>query len=552
MNRQEAIAWWRSAKLGLFIHWGLYSLLGRGEWVMYHNRIPVREYEKLAAKFNPVCFDADEWVRFAKDSGLNYIVITAKHHDGFSMFKTRVSPYNIADATPFGRDPLAELADACRRHGIKLGFYYSHVREWHHPLACSFEDKGRPDLFGNYGNFWDYPNENLKDLQAYIDEFDIPQIKELLTNYGDVLTVWFDTPSQITPKQGAQLQQLVYDTQAGCLVNSRLSDDIEADYLTMNDDGIPASGLDMPWDSPMTTHNGWGYVENGSYMTWDNMARKVIEVVSKGGNLLMNIGPDALGQIPQQSLVEFGKLGRWLRANGEAVYGTTAAGLPYIPNWGHVTRKGNALYLFVTNDATKLPLSGLKSRAVSCTILDSGANLPFTQEGNHLVVDATGTAGDLRVIKVLCDGDVIVRPGIYPDEGSNVELTASMATLEKDPYSHLFIKHGVTERWTMTEDALSWEFDTDAPGTYDIQILWDTHSYWRPEDFGHELSVTLDGTEFTCTTSPEIPSLCGTRHIPTGTAELPAGRHRLKLHAKRIVLDNPVGLFISGVKLVNC
>ena len=553
MNREKSIAWWQGAKLGLFIHWGLYSLLGSGEWVMYSRRIPVREYEKLAGLFNPVCFDAEEWVKFAKDSGLGYIVITAKHHDGFSMFKTRVSPYNIVDATPFGRDPLAELAESCRRHGIKLGFYYSHVREWHHPLAASYEDKGRPDLFGNYGNFWDYPNENRKDLQAYIDEFDVPQIKELLTQYGDVLTIWFDTPSQITPRQGAQLRQLVYDTQEGCLVNSRLCDDIDTDYLTMNDDGIPASGLDVPWDSPMTTHNGWGYVENAVYMDWVAMARKVIEVVSKGGNLLMNIGPDSLGRIPQGSKDAFAQLGQWLRTNGEAIYGTRAAGLPYIPHWGHVTKKGNALYLLVTDSAaTTLPLSGLTSRVVGCTALDSGESLPFTQNGHHLQVDAGSMRGDIRVIKVLCDKKVTLRQGIYPDDDGSVTLAASLATLERNPYSHMYIKHGITERWTSPEDALHWDFDTDEPGDYEIQILWDTHNYWRPEDFGHQLSVTLAGQIFSCTTSPDTPSIQGTRAFVAGRTKLAAGRHRLTLQPEHIVLDNLVGLFISGVKLTKC
>ncbi len=551
MNRHEAIKWWQNARLGLFIHWGLYSVMGYGEWVMYFGRIPVREYEKLAEQFNPVKFDAEEWVKFAKDSGLKYIVITAKHHDGFSMFKTNVSNYNIVDATPFGRDPLAELAEACRKHDIKLGFYYSHVREWHHPLASSYEDKGRPDLFGNYGNFWDYPNESLKDLQAYIDEFDMPQIKELLTHYGDVLTIWFDTPSHITPKQGKQIRQLVYDTQQGCLVNSRLCDDIEVDFLTMNDDGIPASGLDMPWDSPMTTHNGWGYVKDAKYMPCKNMIYRIIEVVSKGGNLLMNVGPDALGVIPEESQREFKKLGEWLRTNGEAVYGTCAAGLPYIPKWGYVTKKNNAVYLFVTDeDATKLTLSGIISKVVKCTSLGDGSELSFTQNGDSLTVNSDNITQDIRVIKVLCDEEVKVREGIYPDEDKSVMLPASLAKLSLNPCSHMYIKYGVTERFTMTEDSLNWEFETDDEAEYEIQVMWDTRSYWRPEDFGHELTVTLDGKEYSCTTSKDIESVWGTRYIPAGSVKLSKGKHKLKLQPKHIVLEQLVGLFISGVKLV--
>ena len=349
MKREEMQQWWREAKLGLFIHWGIYSLMGKGEWVMYSERIPAGEYEKLAGQFNPVDFNAGEWVDFAVRNGMKYIVITAKHHDGFSMFKTEVSPYNIVDATPFGRDPMQELAQACREAGIKLGFYYSHVREWRHPLANSFEKRGRGDLYGNYGNFWDYPNENVKDLQAYIDEFDMPQLKELLTQYGDILTIWFDTPSQITPGQGRQIRQLVYELQEGCLVNSRLSEDIHVDYLTMPDNGIPACGLEEAWESPMTTHNGWGYVENAVYQPCEVTIRKIAEIVGKGGNALINIGPDAKGRITEGAQKEFEKIGSWLRDNGEAVYGTCAAGLPYLPQWGYVTKKEDKLYLLVTD-----------------------------------------------------------------------------------------------------------------------------------------------------------------------------------------------------------
>ena len=202
MRQSANLEWFRQARFGMFIHWGIFSLLEAGEWVMYQRQIPVKEYEKLAERFNPVAFDADEWVSIAKRAGMKYIVITAKHHDGFSMFKTDVSGFNVVDATPFGRDPMRELCEACRRQGLRLGFYYSHVREWRHPMAQSFEVQGRPDRLGNYGNFWDYPNENFKNLQKYIDEFDLPQLRELLTQYGDILTIWFDTPSMISPAQG--------------------------------------------------------------------------------------------------------------------------------------------------------------------------------------------------------------------------------------------------------------------------------------------------------------------------------------------------------------
>ena len=171
---------------------------------------------------------------------------------------------------------------------------------------------------------------------------------------------------------------------------------------------------------------------------------------------------------------------------------------------------------------------------------------------HHLQVDAGSAQGEIRVIKVLCDEAVTVRQGIYPDDDGSVTLVASLATLERNPYSHMYIKHSITERWTMTEDALRWDFDTDEPGEYEVHVLWDTHNYWRPEDFGHQLSVTLEGQVFSCTTSPDTPSIQGVRAFVAGKANLTAGRHQLILQPQRIVLDNLVGLFISGVRLIKC
>ena len=298
---------------------------------MYARRIPVKEYEKLATRFNPVDFDAEKWVKTAKAAGMKYIIITAKHHDGFSMFKSAVSPFNIVDATPFKRDPMAELAVACRREGLKLGFYYSHVREWRHPMAQSFEATSRLDQLGNYGNFWDYPDENRKNLQVYIDEFDIPQLRELLTQYGDILTIWFDTPSMIRPDQAEKLRDLIYEIQPDCLVNNRLSFEIETDYSTMGDCEVPASGSNKAWDTPMTTSRAWGYTAGDQCRDSTEFIRELCEVASKVGNYLLNVGPDSRGVIPPATVRELEKVGEWLSVNGEAVYGANRRGCVTCP-----------------------------------------------------------------------------------------------------------------------------------------------------------------------------------------------------------------------------
>jgi alpha-L-fucosidase len=278
---------------------------------------------------------------------MKYIVITAKHHDGFSMFDTAVSDFNIMKATPFRRDILKELAEACKKEDIKLGFYYSHVREWRHPMAQSYEAQGRPDRWGNYGNFWDYPNENLKNLDNYIDEFDIPQLKELLTNYGDLLTIWFDTPSQIRPDQAERIKKAVRKYQPACLINSRLSYDTEVDYASMGDNEIPIAGSDAPWETAMTTMGAWGYKKDAVFGKWEDMLDRLVDIASKGGNFLLNVGPDAEGVIPEPAQKELRKIGQWLAVNGKAVYGTERSPFPVVPEWGRVTRKGKKLYLIV-------------------------------------------------------------------------------------------------------------------------------------------------------------------------------------------------------------
>lgn len=550
-ERDKNLKWWKEAKLGLFIHWGLYSILGQGEWVMYFKRIPVGEYEKLAAGFHPERFDADEWVRFAKENGMKYIVITAKHHDGFSMFRTKVSPYNIVDATPFGRDPLAELAEACRREGLKLGFYYSHVREWRHPKAASLEKKGRGDLYGNYGNFWDYPSENRKNLQAYIDEFDMPQIKELLTQYGDVLTIWFDTPSQIMPEQGMQLKSLVYETQNGCLVNSRLSEEIETDYMTMADDAIPASGLDIAWETPVTTHNGWGYVENAEYVAGEETIRKIAEIASKGGNLLINVGPDANGLIPDGARREFRKIGAWLKTNGDAVYGTTAAGFPYKPKWGYVTRKGNSLYLIINeNWKGTIALTGLESRVERCILAGNEKNLVFVQSENRLEIAWENTEFAVRTVRVTFAEKLRIRNGIYAGEDGSVELAVQAAELHKEyPYSKMEIRGGITELWTNEQDYMSWKFETQEQAEYELTLVWDAKGFWGIEDLGHELCLCLDRKEYRVKISDDFPEEKGIRYISAGNLMLCEGIHELELRPEHIVMKQMMGLRVRGIQL---
>lgn len=560
MTRKQQLKWWQEAKFGLFIHWGIYSIPERGEWVMYNERIPVKEYEKLVGQFNPVRFNADEWVRLAKDAGMKYIVITAKHHDGFSMFKTAVSDYNIVDATPFRRDVLAELAEACKKEDIRLGFYYSHVREWRHPKAQSYEAQGRPDKWGNYGNFWDYPNENLKNLQDYIDEFDIPQLKELLTNYGDILTIWFDTPSQIRPDQGEQLKKIVRKYQHACLVNSRLSYDIETDYASMGDNEIPLSGSDEPWETAMTTMGAWGYSKNAVFGRWEDMLERLIDIASKGGNLLLNVGPDSAGVIPAPAQKELRKIGQWLSVNGKAIYGTQKSPFPAPPSWGRITVKGKRLYLIITDAlAGSISLAGLRTQAVRCKLLGSGKSLVMEQlhdtaQDKHLLkIRLTGGAERFRVVQVDLQGEIDVSDRLEPADDGSIVLPAYRAEVLNESGEHgLRVSPvGVTEHWFDPRDRLRWFFHADHPGRYRVALAVKT-GFWKLWDWNHEINIEIDGNLLGVTVSDDgrERTRYETRAIPVGEVWLTRGRHVLTIAPEILVGSEMAGLTISSVSLI--
>src|SRR5258706_3668497 len=331
--REKRLEWFREAKYGLFIHWGLYAIpagqwngkrsLGLGEWVMFRSTVPVKEYEQLATRFNPVKFDADAWVKLAKDAGMKYIVITSKHHDGFALFKSKASPYNIVDATPFKRDVLKELADACARGGIRLGFYYSQSQDWHEPNGA--------------GNTWDFGPDSLKDYDAYLRGKAEPQIRQLLTGYGKVALIWFDTPRMMTGDRPHRFTKIVRSLQPNTLIDGRLG--TEGDYRSTGDNVIPSGADAEAWETPATINDTWGYRKDDT--NWKSPGQvlfKLVDIVSKGGNYLLNVGPTAEGVIPQPSADVLRTVGRWLKVNGDAVYGAGIS--PFGEEFGEYSAKG--------------------------------------------------------------------------------------------------------------------------------------------------------------------------------------------------------------------
>jgi alpha-L-fucosidase len=331
--REARLRWFREAKYGLFVHWGLYAIPagewkgktvpGIGEWIMNRARIPVREYEALAARFDPVKFDAEAWVRLAEDAGMKYVVITSKHHDGFALFDSKVSQYDVVDATPFKRDVLKELAEACRRRGMRLGFYYSQAQDWHDPNGA--------------GNDWDFGPDDKKDFDRYLREKAEPQVRELLTGYGPVALVWFDTPRMMTSERARRFTELVRALQPDTLIDGRLG--AAGDYVSTGDNVIPSRASGEAWETPATMNHTWGYRrDDHDWKSPGEVAFKLVDIVSKGGNYLLNVGPMADGTIPAPSQEVLRTVGRWLKANGEAVYG--AGPTPFGEELGEPSTRG--------------------------------------------------------------------------------------------------------------------------------------------------------------------------------------------------------------------
>jgi alpha-L-fucosidase len=327
-QRNARMAWFREARFGMFIHWGLYSIPagvwngkpidGVGEWIMNTASIPVADYKPLAPRFNPTAFNAHDIVALAKSSGMKYIVVTAKHHEGFAMFNSPSDPFNIVTGTPFHRDPIRELADECRKQGIKLGFYYSQDQDWTAPGGAAYKTGDhQPPTF-----HWDKAQDG--NFASYIHTKVIPQLKELLSNYGEFpAIIWFDTPTKdMTPDLAAEIVALL-NQHPNLIWNNRLGGTYAGDTDTP-EQYIPAQGFPgHDWESCMTINDTWGFKSTDTnFKSTETLLRNLIDIASKGGNYLLNIGPDSTGTVPAAESERLHAMGRWLAVNGEAIYGT--------------------------------------------------------------------------------------------------------------------------------------------------------------------------------------------------------------------------------------
>jgi alpha-L-fucosidase len=495
-SREQYIEWFKDAKFGMFIHWGPYSNLsgewnGRqvpvgsnAEWIMKNLEIPVNEYRELAREMNPVKFNAREWAELARSTGMKYIVITSKHHDGFAMYHSQVSPYNIVDWTQYKRDPLKELADACSDAGIKFCVYYSHREDWDHP--------------GGYGNDWDYDNDWGSDLfhqekfEQYLEEKAKPQLKELLTGYGPIGLVWFDR-GMYTPEQGLEFVNLVNSLQPATLINGRVghyNQEFIGDYQSTNDNGMPPGGLEEYWETPQTLNQTWGYSKFDT--TWkspETVICRLAEVVSRGGNYLLNIGPKGNGEIPDTTIAIFREVGEWLKRNSESIYGTSANPFGELP-WGYCTVKNNRLFLLIRDwpEDGKLYVKGLQNQVVKAyPLVDKSPDLTVNKEDNVTYVNLPDRAPDypLSVVVLEVDGEVKVSPRfVTPDNGGRAELNYLTVTTDGEAKTRFNRKGGFhISKWRTSEDAANWHINFEKPGTYHLKIDYAANSDWEGQQY---------------------------------------------------------------------
>ncbi|WP_205702897.1 alpha-L-fucosidase [Botryobacter ruber] len=552
-THDSRIQWWRDAKFGMFIHWGVYSLpggeykgkkvSGYAEHLMRKEKITRADYLELASQFNPVKFNAEEWVKAAQQAGMKYFIVTAKHHDGFAMYDSKVSDFDIIDKTPFKRDPMAELAAACRKHGMKFGFYYSHAFDWEHPDApgndWEYKNPGGDLLLHGGANWFDASPHLLPKAVKYVNEKAIPQIHELITKYQpDIL--WFDTPHKLPLSENLRILKFIRETAPNVVVNGRLARSgsyMFGDYKNTADRPAEFYPVEGDWEAIPTTNESYGYSKfDLSHKPASFFIQLLAKSASRGGNLLMNIGPKGDGAFDEKDKEILKRIGDWTKKNGASVYQVKASPLP-LQSWGVTTQKDNKLYLHVFNwpAGGKVVVGGLKGKITKA----------------YLLTDA-GKKG-LAVSKVNASDVAVQGPVKAPDASNTVIVLETSGEIEADPVRLLASKSqndllafdallngkgfgfgdGKTNRyyvqgWKSKEQSVIWKFRLNEPATYKLVL-----KYAGSPDAEGSYQVRVGDFRM----QEQIPANQKNGELITkelGTVKLDKGTHELKINPLEI------------------
>lgn len=580
----KRMQWFEDARFGMFIHWGVYSPLactwdgkrynGYGEHIQRMARIPVEVYKKeVAGKFNPQEFDAEEWIRIAKETGMKYFIITSKHHDGFAMYDSKVSDYNIVKATPFGRDPMKELRDACRKAGIKFGFYYSHAFDWGEKIGVGndwdYNNPGGDKLLGGR-NWWETRKEFIPIARKYVDEKALPQIKELIDNY-DPDIMWFDTPHKLPQEECIRIVKFTRDAKPDIIINGRAIAGFDCyDYYNTNDCPYEFSNYgDNYWEGIPTTNNSYAYNENDNdYKPASFFIRLTVKAAARGGNILMNIGPMGNGKFSAPDLEILKGIANWWKVNGDAsICGTQATPLT-VQSWGESTRKGNNLYLHVFDwpKDGKLCVGGLLTDVKRAYLLSNPQkSLKHARNGKDVWVDVPTACPDTisSVVVLECASDLKVdsRRRISTTQEADCLRTFDAQLVGGARYGGEEVEAHCVQNMKKKGDGVVWPVRLDKPTTYEVSIAYVAPApKYKDEmvegDAGKELrkassgaggvySISLGGKRLVkkVSTGDDVEEVVGTVTLPAGEFDIRIGTESVsavELFRPRYITLKPV------------
>jgi alpha-L-fucosidase len=545
-TREQRLGWWRDARFGMFVHWGIYSAM-TGEWkgtklttgytehIQRRLKIPCAIYQtEVAQTFNPVHFNAEEWVLLAKEAGMGYFIITAKHHDGFAMYDSAVSDFTIVKSTPFKRDPMKELRDACRKHGIKFGFYYSHAFDWGEENGpgndWDYNNPGGDKLLGG-ADWWKTTPEFLPKARKYVNEKSIPQLLELIKNYQPD-AFWFDTPHKLPPSENVRIMKAVREASPNVIINGRLVRGM-GDYDSTADKPAEFYYRSREWEGVPTTNESYGWSPwDESHKPASHFIGLLIKATGRGGNNLMNVGPMGDGRIDPKDVEILKGIGRWWAVNGESIRGAGATPLP-VQSWGESTAKGNTLYLHVFDwpKNGQLLVGGLRSKIKRAYLMADPARKPLPIRSVNtldvsIAVPAQAPDADVSVVAIECEeapvtnAHRLLQPGVATEtlRVFDGQLQGGTFSFGQGKRTNAYI-----EKWTLASDKISWPLRALEAGTYEVS------AYYDAEQPGNSFELILGGQRLSGVVEKGVELI-----RPLGLITVPAENFTITVQPKEI------------------